>query len=848
MDVRLVLRPTSGTVRCPERLLMPSPPLLGPLLVLFLIGLLLLPSPATFADSSPQPFDRHTGVDLSRSQSGDILLTASAASFATSSSAAINTKPLRIGLLAGGSRSETLQTLRQHWQSTLAYLQRELAPTPIIQVDLNAENLGRALKLQAVDLLLTTPTHLQLYRDYPQLQPLARMTRLVSGQRVGRFGGVIFSRSGHPWLNSVASLDSPRHQPVVIAGQANSSHSDLLQRWTLHRLGIELDAAAQHYRFIDLPDNKIISNVIAGKADLGFVASGVIERMVREGKLNRSQLRVLNRRPSLDYPQLLSTDLYAFWPLAALPHLKQQDRQQLVGLLAAISPISAPARDADYYSFEAIPDNRVDPNLFKSPPPPRTELDRSRQPDDATAWTWFLSLLMLFGGVLLLLWRQHRINTHLKQAIHKLHRHETLLNRLAEGVYCINELGQTVYINQAALRMLGYSQDQVEGRNSHALFHHSHPDGSAYPPEHCPVHQSLQDGQPRQAEDWFIHRDGTPFPVALKTTRVQFGLEINLVVVFSDISERQALIQQLDNQRVMMQNVIDATPDLIFFKNLDSVYLGCNGAFVDFTGRNLQQIIGQSDFELFDQETARRFRQIDRQTLEQATPQKHEEWVTYPNGQQVLLETVKTPFYDSDGGLMGLVGVSRDVTERKQVEQQYAQMAFFDPLTQLPNRRLLMDRVNRVLADCIRHQHYAALLMIDLDNFKQINDNEGHDAGDDVLKRVASLLVMAVRETDTVARLGGDEFVVVLDELGNHADSACDNAVRIAEIILEKLQTPHLINNTAYHTTPSIGVALFRDRPESTEQLFKQADRAMYRAKAHGRNRYEVYQPPRREQ
>lgn len=188
-----------------------------------------------------------------------------------------------------------------------------------------------------------------------------------------------------------------------------------------------------------------------------------------------------------------------------------------------------------------------------------------------------------------------------------------------------------------------------------------------------------------------------------------------------------------------------------------------------------------------------------------------------------------------------LDGLILDISERKAAEIMIHDLAYNDPLTDLPNRRLLMDRIEHQLAASSRSGRYGALLFIDMDNFKTINDSFGHEAGDHVLKEVARRLLANVRESDTVARLGGDEFVVVLDSLGDTADTATVKAGELGNKILDKLARPYRVDENLCASTPSIGVVIFCGHEVSTDQLLKRADEAMYQAKSAGRNRIAFY-------
>jgi diguanylate cyclase (GGDEF)-like protein/PAS domain S-box-containing protein len=190
-----------------------------------------------------------------------------------------------------------------------------------------------------------------------------------------------------------------------------------------------------------------------------------------------------------------------------------------------------------------------------------------------------------------------------------------------------------------------------------------------------------------------------------------------------------------------------------------------------------------------------------------------------------------------------ILAYTTDITDRKVAEQQIQRLAFYDPLTSLPNRRLLMDRLEQAMAACLRHHQQGALLFIDLDNFKTLNDSYGHDKGDLLLQQVGARLVSCVREGDTVARLGGDEFVVMLEDLSGEALEAATQAETVGRKILASLNENYDIRPLLFHSTPSIGITLFGERHESIEEPLRRADLAMYQAKGAGRNAIRFYDP-----
>ena len=209
----------------------------------------------------------------------------------------------------------------------------------------------------------------------------------------------------------------------------------------------------------------------------------------------------------------------------------------------------------------------------------------------------------------------------------------------------------------------------------------------------------------------------------------------------------------------------------------------------------------------------------------------------HKNGHTVWTESALRIFFDVQGNFTGAQGSTRNISERKHAEDIMRQMAFNDPLTHLPNRRLLTDRIQQAMAACVRNKQYSAVLFLDIDNFKYINDNYGHDNGDNLLQQIALRLSTGLRESDTVARFGGDEFVIVSERLSNDLETAKHQALLIGIKTLELFDRHFYARDAECTITTSIGVALFNDDSRNVNTIIKQADLAMYQAKAKGRNR-----------
>jgi diguanylate cyclase (GGDEF)-like protein/PAS domain S-box-containing protein len=321
--------------------------------------------------------------------------------------------------------------------------------------------------------------------------------------------------------------------------------------------------------------------------------------------------------------------------------------------------------------------------------------------------------------------------------------------------------------------------------------------------------------------------------------------EVATVVLFAyDLTPLKRVEEELAHQKAHLARVVNAMPDMVFLKDARGVYLSVNPVFERFAGLPERRIVGCDDYQLVPAEMAERFRKYDERAMQAWQPLVYEETLTFAeDGYQGQFETIKTPIRDLTGHVTGVLGVCRDITDRKRAEQEIERLAFYDALTGLPNRRLLLDRLQRSLAACQRTRNLGALLFIDLDNFKDLNDTLGHDMGDQLLSQVATRLVASVREADTVARFGGDEFVVMLDNLSGELAQAAAQAETVAEKLLSSLNQPFELDGGQHYSTPSIGITLFGDERLSVDELLKRADLAMYQAKAAGRNTQRFFDP-----
>jgi diguanylate cyclase (GGDEF)-like protein/PAS domain S-box-containing protein len=329
------------------------------------------------------------------------------------------------------------------------------------------------------------------------------------------------------------------------------------------------------------------------------------------------------------------------------------------------------------------------------------------------------------------------------------------------------------------------------------------------------------------------------------------GQPLRMIGIHTNITARRSMEDTLREQAEFFRLITENGEDFIAVLDLDGKRRYHNPAYARFLGMN-QPVKGSDSFAEIHPEDRERIQQLFMDTVHSGVGHRAEFRFVLANGELRHMESCGGLIKNSKGEASCVVVVSHDITERIRAGNAIRTLAFYDPLTNLPNRRLLDDRLNQAFAASKRSGFYGALLFIDLDNFKPLNDEYGHAVGDLLLVEVANRLKNCVREVDTVSRVGGDEFVVMIAELHSEKGESMIQAGVVAEKVLDSLSAPYQLairhgggmgRAVPHQSTASIGVALFGNQEATPEEVIKWADLAMYRAKASGGNLIRFYDP-----
>jgi diguanylate cyclase (GGDEF)-like protein/PAS domain S-box-containing protein len=415
-----------------------------------------------------------------------------------------------------------------------------------------------------------------------------------------------------------------------------------------------------------------------------------------------------------------------------------------------------------------------------------------------------------------------------------------VLNGTAEGVYVTDAQHRIIETNPAFETITGFTRDDALGQSPTQLV--------AVSAEAAQIGQTiisvLNERGHWEGEVPLQHKDGRVFTAWFTISRIEGDASEppSFVTLFSDITQRK----QVESELRVAATAFEAQEGM-FITDAQRVIVRVNRAFTRITGYSSDEAVGHTPKLLNSGRHPPEFFAAMTESLIQSGGWQGEIWNRRKNGEIYPEWMTITAVFDEQQRAVNYVATLTDITFRKQAEDEIKHLAFYDPLTRLPNRRLMTDRLRHALAVVNRQHRRGALMLLDLDNFKNLNDTLGHDAGDQLLVEVALRLEACVREGDTVARLGGDEFVVILEGLDS-SEVAAVQAERIAVKILASLSRPYQVEVTEIVTgnsirslrqhqcSASIGIALFENQDVAAEELLKRADTAMYEAKSAGRD------------
>ena len=421
----------------------------------------------------------------------------------------------------------------------------------------------------------------------------------------------------------------------------------------------------------------------------------------------------------------------------------------------------------------------------------------------------------------------------LQQSEHKL---ATILDSVGAFIYIKGQDFRYQYANHHILELFGRPAQDVVGLDDSAFF-----DQATTAQLQANDRRVLQQGERLEVEEVNTHL-GTGETRAYLSVKIPLrqpdGSIHALCGISTDITERRKAEESLR----IAATVFESFEGMVV-TGPDQRILSANQSYARLTGYPVHELIGQTPRLLQSGRHDAQFYATLKAALGDNGAWQGEVWNRRKNGEVYPAWITVTAVRSPEGQITHYVGTQTDISARKAAEEEIRLLAFYDPLTGLPNRRLMADRLQHGLAAAARAGTGGALLFVDLDNFKDLNDTQGHEIGDQLLRQVAARLGGCVRSGDTVARLGGDEFVLLIESLDPEPAEAAAQAEAVARTVLQALGQGYPLGGRTYHSSCSIGVALYADAQGSVDELLKRGDLAMYQAKGAGRNTLRFFDP-----
>ncbi|MDP3211740.1 PAS domain S-box protein [Methylotenera sp.] len=419
-----------------------------------------------------------------------------------------------------------------------------------------------------------------------------------------------------------------------------------------------------------------------------------------------------------------------------------------------------------------------------------------------------------------------------KQAEQSLLLTQFAVDHSSVALFQLDAQARILYANAEACRTLGYTAEELSVMTVPDI-------DILYNKEEWPGHwRSLSNLKSLSFETIQKRKDGSTFPAEVSANYISYdGMEYNFAFV-RDISQRKLIEKEIQLAATTFES-----QEAIIVTDAEENILRVNQAFTKITGYTSEDVIGNKPSMFSSGFHDEKFYQVMHEKLKNDGFWQGEIWDRHKNNHIYPKLLSISAVSDDEGSISHYVGSFLDISERKKAENEIYNLAYYDSLSQLPNRRLMIDRLDHALAASARNGQYGALLYLDIDNFKHLNDTKGHHYGDQLVIQIAERLKACLREDDTVARFGGDEFIVMIENLGEIADLTASYIQKVCDKIVKAFNAPFLLEGFEYYTSASIGMTMFHGKSSDRKALLTQADMAMYEAKKAGRNTQRFFDP-----
>lgn len=729
------------------------------------------------------------------------------------SSALLASTQITIGVLAFRSKAETIR----EWTEIITYLNHEKPEYRFHAVALDYEEMNDAILHKRVDFIVTNSGHYIELEHKHRISRIATMIRYQNGKWIDRFGGVVFTLSERKDIRSLKDL---KHKTIASV-DAESLGGYAAQMYEFYRLGI--DKEDLNIRFLGMPHAQTVQSVLDHRSDAGFVRTDVLEHLAAQGKLDLSKIKILHPQNAPGFPYRLSTALYPEWPIARLSHTEYHLSNDLV--VALLNRFSHTVPKEGDISWTAPLEYHDIHNVFRTLRLPPYEAAPDFDWFDIylkyKIFFWIIAFLslMIGIGIIIELVLRYKLKIESKKA-------QMFLKMSADGIHILDIYGNVILASDKFCQMLGYSQKEILNMNVAQW------DDTFSFSWIQTMSTNLDQKDIQTLLTRHRRKDRSEYDVELNFNVIHIANTYWIYCSARDIT--QELEQKLHDQKAAL--VFETSSDGIVITDSNGNFLSANPAFEKMSGYSKDEWIGKNSALLKSGVHDSLFY---RQMWLSITTSGHWEGEIIDKDKSgdlfqkwLTIRALK----DDTGKTDQYIAIFSDITNQKEAKHKIWYQANFDALTGLSNRSMLMFRLEKIMQDIRRDNKTIALLFIDLDHFKEINDTFGHDKGDMLLRDAAHRIVRCIRNNDIASRLGGDEFVVVLVGAGTPED-----VQSAAESLLLELSFPFMLDGIENYVSASIGIALAPEDGTTADMLLKHADLAMYEAKKFGRNRYQFF-------
>ncbi|AHJ11876.1 EAL domain-containing protein [Sulfurospirillum multivorans] len=730
---------------------------------------------------------------------------------------------LRLGILAFRPKEQALS----QWQPFATYLQ-DTIKKPIALHIYNYPEFTHAVANHEVDIILTNPGHYIVLKNRHKLSaPLVTQITQKNHTILTQFAGVIFTRHDSP----LRALNDLKNVKIAVTN-TDSLGGYQMQAYELALKGIM--PKQTHLVITGMPHDKVIESVLSRKADVGFVRTNVVEDMREEGKLALSDIKIINEQNDLNFPYIRSTRLYPEWPLVVVAGFDEHVARALTVALLALSPESEAARSAQIYGFTVPADYKgVEDALRTLRVPPFEGAPKFTLADFWARYANHIAL-MLFAFLIFLmsvgfqLYRQNkRIRHNEKHLLLVQDNLQSTLDAIPDALFEMSLDGVYFRVGRAHANVSASLSQEMMGKNVYEI----------YPKDVADIFiQALREA------DQEGHAFGYQFSIEENAKTLWFELSVSkkkeshevahFIVLSHEITHRKEAEAKLK----LAASVFTYAREGIMITNASGEIVEVNDTFTCITGYEHQEVVGQNPRLLKSGRQSESFYKQMWQSLLEKGHWYGEISNRRKSGEVYVQMTSISAIYDEHEVVQSYVALFTDITTMKEHEKQLEYVAHYDALTSLPNRVLFADRLRQAMAQTERRKKELAVVYLDLDGFKVINDQYGHHVGDELLVIIAERMQEALRQGDTISRLGGDEFVAVLTDLSNQ-----DECIPILDRLLKATSDPIVIDKNIIQVSSSIGVTLYPKDGVDADQLLRHADLAMYQSKQSGKNRYHFF-------